>query len=831
MNRLFTILLLASIFIIFSSSAEVSSADTVDEINFDQIGSTGEMKMILDTLFSESAKAKKEKRFTFDLQERILTKAGESINKILKLEKSADFSENKIRNEFKDLFLKNLSIFVTISSSNQEYINELQEEHLDKVKDVQTFFASDQWQMPQRLISLSRYWMSWNRYYSNFLYPRDDPHRIKILNEAIEGFSLALFNIEEQMIVIKSFFGRALCYKEIGSYDKAIGDLDAISKRTGQDDPLYVWSRYEKAVINYLSGDFGTARDDLEKLYKEVDEKRISSVIGNEHLKLQKKIILEPQLEMILSDLENEQDKRSKNANQLCHNALKISQQLPENTKEQADKLYQLVNDCSHFFIDLSFDALGAVGNLAMADRLFRDDNYEEAAKRYSYLCASSHFLIENRMDDIYFRSAYAYCQTAQWQGALSCFDTLIEKFPDSDFVDKAVCLQYIAAAGQYKKNPVKTCLARYIDSLKTYLDQCPDSTGKSEAHFQLGKHYHDKGKLKEALEEFSKIEKDSPDYWPAQYYILNLDMKKLESLVQLGRSKSKIAQKYYQEIRSQLQGFKNLPKNQRMVPGIRNITAYMTLLQARLYTFGPEKSHIKTIQILEGFEKRFPDKQELWLTANDLRLRYYRDHQMISNAKEEIRNISMEAIEDSELWSFLKRWSDVYFNEAKTLRHQGDKDSARDHAQAAIMLYEKLYTFTIEKALFKKYQNTIQLRLAELYMKEEQTSKAKVSYEEYLARNPSSADALYNLGLIYENESRWKDVLDIWRKFSKGIKDDSIYWFESRYKIALAHSHMGEKDKSCEILTMIQVLHPEFQETPLLEKILKLQIEVCNNR
>jgi len=830
MNRFLTILLLAKVFFIFNPMAEASSALTVKGINFNQIESIDAIKKSLDTLSTECLKAKQERRFSFDFQEVVLAKSGECINKIVELEKRADLSEDSVNKEFRNVFSKNDAIFETILSANQEYIRTLQEEKLDKVTDVQAFFNSDQWQMPQRLISLSRYWMSWNKYYSSFLYPAGNSHRMKMLNGAIEGFSLALFDIEEQVIVIKSLFGRALCYKAIRSYSKAIHDLDSIIRKAKQDDPLYVWSRYEKAVISYLSGDFGTALGDLERLYNELDENRISNVIGDEHRKLKKKIILEPRLEIILADLEREEDKHGKKANQLCHDALKILRQLSENDEVQAAKLYQLVNDYSHFFDDLYFDELGPVGNLALADRLFSDSDYEKAAKLYACLCNSSHFLIEKRMDDIYFRSAYAYCQTAQWQAALSCFDNLVKKFPNSGFIDEAVCLQYVAAAGQYKKNPIKTCFARYIESIKTYLDQCPDPIDKSEAHFQLGKYYHDRGNIKNALAEFSKIEEDSPNYWQAKYYTLNLDMKKLESLMQMGKCQSNIAQKYYHEILSQLERFRNLSQNRKMSPGVRELTAYMTILQARLYTYGPEETPKKTIQTLEGFENRFPDNRQLWLTAKDLRMKCYIRYQMIGGAQKEISGLSVEGVVDNKLWSFLNEWSDVYYEEAKRLRDQGNGVAAGPHAEVAIMLSEKLFSIASKQASFKKYQNTIQLRIAELFMNENQTAKAREIYEGYLDRNPNSADALYNLGLIYEKEGKWQSALDVWRNFSKGVKEESYYWFESRYRIARAHNRMGENGKACEIITMIQVLHPEFREAQLLDKMIKLQNEVCEN-
>ena len=119
------------------------------------------MQAWLADLLAEALRAKKENRFTFDLQEQILKKAGEAISKILELEKRARLSDPKVSKAFRAAFEKNHEILQFIIQSNEEVIDTLQEEKLDQVEDTQAFLESPEWQMPHRLISLSRYWMSW----------------------------------------------------------------------------------------------------------------------------------------------------------------------------------------------------------------------------------------------------------------------------------------------------------------------------------------------------------------------------------------------------------------------------------------------------------------------------------------------------------------------------------------------------------------------------------------------------------------------------------------------------------------------------------------------
>ena len=67
------------------------------------------------------------------------------------------------------------------------------------------------------MISLSEYLISWNNYYSSLLYSEDKHPQIRsnLLNKAVEGFSRTIIDFNNDLILIRSCFGRALCYKEM----------------------------------------------------------------------------------------------------------------------------------------------------------------------------------------------------------------------------------------------------------------------------------------------------------------------------------------------------------------------------------------------------------------------------------------------------------------------------------------------------------------------------------------------------------------------------------------------------------------------------------------
>jgi len=803
---------------------------SVSDINIKKIDSISTIEKCLDNIYTECLKAEQADRLSHTFQDSILEKSGECINKIVELERNADLSKDAESEKFKTLFSINGKILQFIMTTNQEDITEIQEEKLDKMEDVDAFLASPQWQTPHRLISLSRYWMSWNEYYSSFLYPPNDSISTGLLGNAVKGFSLTLTDIEERVMIVKALFGRGLCFKELGKYDKALRDFDSVVQKARQDDPLYILSIYEKAFVSYRMGNFGGSMAQLEKLGRKEDEKRVLELLGDKHRDLRVKVVFEPQVKRILGELKREKDKQGKTAKSLCREALHGLQKLSDIDLSQTGNLYQLAVDYSFIYKSYTCDELGPVASLGVADALFNGKEYNSAAKRYAYLLNSTHPLVTKRMDDIYLRAGYCYCQTGQWYDALHCFDALFDKFPDSDSIDKAACLQYLAAGGCYESNSNQANYTRYIESIKMYLAGCPTPGDKDGARFQLGKYYHDKGKTKDATNEFSAIEEVSPYYWPANYYLLKYKMDKLESLYKKGKIQTPIAKKYYKDIGSKIERFQKLLQKHEINPGIKETTAYMTILHARLlFNFGPEETQKDSLKILKDFETRFPHNHRIVLEAKDLRMSCFMKYRMITEARHEISRLDLKGTVNADLWALLNQWAGAYYRESKILRAQGSNNLARPQAVTAIMIYGKLSDIASRHASYSKYLDAIQLRWAELFMDENQPEKARNIYLEYLKRNPNSADALNNLGNIYEGKGDWKAALEVWRKFSRGLEAGSDQWFEYRWRIVNAYVMMGKKEEACEIISMTQVLHPNLENGELIAERERLKRESCN--
>jgi tetratricopeptide (TPR) repeat protein len=199
----------------------------------------------------------------------------------------------------------------------------------------------------------------------------------------------------------------------------------------------------------------------------------------------------------------------------------------------------------------------------------------------------------------------------------------------------------------------------------------------------------------------------------------------------------------------------------------------------------------------------------------------------MFKEAEGEITGFLNEGDIDLNRWNFLYDSANRFYSKAKTA-HGKNSDMARSSARIALLLYEKLSSIALNKASYQKFYDAIQSRMAELYQNENQTALARRIYQEKLKRDPLSGDAIYNLGVIYEKDSMWEDALDMWKKYSQGLKAGSYDWFESRYRTAKVLSQLGKADEACEICTVTQVLHPTLRDDIFKEKFLQLKKEVC---
>ncbi len=501
----------------------------------------------------------------------------------------------------------------------------------------------------------------------------------------------------------------------------------------------------------------------------------------------------------------------------------------------QAAILYRYAFEHAPELGDMADAELGGMGAMGRADWHFDKKQYARAAEQYRRLYRAPDAIGKSHFDDVCFRLAYCLSQQGEWQEALACLEALFAKSPTSSFGGKAACLYYAVAARLYKASPAEATYGRYIKAAECYVNNCPDGQDKSEAHFQLGQYYQHKNRTAEALREFSLVKNDSSHFAGAQKAgraseadLLQAKSEKLKELERQGRGTSDEALQLYRETVRQAEKWYKQSGATSDAAGSIDSDARLACLLARLYVRGPEPDCKKALPLLQGFESRFPvtrQRELLYGMVKKMRLECLLQLHMLAEAEREIGAIAGGLSLDRETVSFVLDLADKYYTLAKDA---GNAAQAAENAQTALAVYKKLGASIAANGAFRELAAPVELRLAELYAATGQPEPAEALYRRRLAEEPASAEAIYKLGLIYEQQDKWQDAFDTWLRFSQGLAPGSAQWFEARYREADALSRLGRQADACQVIGATKTKYPDFGNGGYREKFMSLAVRIC---
>ena len=789
----------------------------INGMDINTLKTVDQVKTAVEKLETTLESANHQNQLSFELQKKILLKAGECISKLASFTNGKNLNKEKIKvySTIRNTLKRNLAI-------NEKKILFIQENKLDKLKDPAEFFKSNEWQNPQYLISIASYWMGWNGYYGCLQLPENDALRKELLEEAIKGFSRAFIDFEEEDVIVRSLLGRALCHGQLKAYESAKKDFSTVKRRLGKDHPLYIRCLYEENRILYATGNLELALRGIDEIREDYDKKippELAVGIDQLKAKILAGFLVKP----------NQEDRPSERtvdpSKDRIFRGLKQLAEQPNGMNE----FYRYVRENSDRMGHLSYSALGPVGAMGVGDVFFEKKDFNRALDYYLPLSAESPKILFEKMDLIRLRIAYIFSRKEKWKDAVSVLKDFHKKFPDSYLLEQAIPLYYTAATNHYRQNSGKEAYKQFIDSALVYVTRCrgkcPDL---SEAHFQLGQYYEKTGKPREAVKEFLRVDKDSPNLPIAQYYLLKNFVERLEQMKKTGQIPSREGDQIFSDGLGVAKSYKGIFSGGKLTGSMKRIHPQMVILQAELLTFDPNDRCEEILAGLKDFESQFPKERPLFAKAFQMRASCYIHLGKIDHLNSEMVHFTASGPLDKNRYDALRDLANTFYYQAEETRKKHPIDTSEKNAQAALMLYQHLYQLSCDHSDYKNNCDAIQLRMARVYIENDKLDQAEVLYQDILKRNLLSADALYGLGLLYEKKEQWEEALATWRRFSDGVKEGTYHWYESRYKTALAHMKLGHEKKACDILNITMVLHPDFGNDELYRKYQELKSTIC---
>ena len=210
------------------------------------------------------------------------------------------------------------------------------------------------------------------------------------------------------------------------------------------------------------------------------------------------------------------------------------------------------------------------------------------------------------------------------------------------------------------------------------------------------------------------------------------------------------------------------------------------------------------------------------------MRLAFYHKENNAAAAKNELARFLTETAVDSDWYVFTQELGHKFYQKMRSIQRKEEPQEFDHYAFLSLAVYHRLLDVCQERSIYAKDADTIKLRIGEIYMAAGRMEDARKLYLAILKENPKSANAVYNLGIIYEAAGEWQKALTSWRHFSEGAKAGTTYWYEARYRTARAFVALGKRDKACAILKMTLVLHPDLGDAEMTRKYQELKATTC---
>jgi tetratricopeptide (TPR) repeat protein len=363
----------------------------------------------------------------------------------------------------------------------------------------------------------------------------------------------------------------------------------------------------------------------------------------------------------------------------------------------------------------------------------------------------------------------------------------------------------------------------RYISAVKRYLKLCADQQDGCEAHYQLGSYYLEQGKETPALQQYEHIKPGTPRYLQARFHIARARVDAFERQY-AGAAHSSAGQKAYNQTTQLIKKYA-VEIQRSELKNKKQLRAYVNTLQARLLMNGPKPDYTSALKLLRATQTDTGSQNAL--TATGLRIQCYQHLGATNEALREIDTCIKKNQLNSDVWTLLQKTAGRFYATSKDLRNKQDH-RASNYAATALHIYTLLAREAQRSSTHAQYLDALSLRIAEIHRDENRTKTAQSLYEEQLARDASSGDALYNLALIYEQQTKWDQAVSTWRKLTRGLEPGTPRWLEARLHTITGLKALGNIKQACDYTTMTLVLHPDIPDPEASQTFEQLRKELC---
>lgn len=661
--------------------------------------------------------------------------------------------------------------------------------------DLEALYESPDYRQRQVLGAQALYYLNWVRFYGARLFP--EPQRKALLEKAASGFFSFLGGDKASDLQRESLLGRGLCALELGEFDAAIEDLQAVA-----DDPQNPGERRNKARLALLDG--------LVRHGRYAEAVRVSAAMTDSSdpraLFLRARALLELSKKSPPSEAERQRKE-----------ALALLDRVRRAGGVWDDRAQQLLLAVADDAAKYAQDTTSPRARLELVKVMLQKKQFAEAVRVLQEMASSEKSLSADLAAERHYLLGLALFQQGAWEQAANEFDRALAggRLPDAA---EAAYLRFKARETLAVEKPELADSAEYERAVREYAEGYPQHRLVYEAYFRLGELSQRKQRCAEALEYFGKVTGDADFRLRARFAALQCRVSLLGTSTTPNESTLQEVGSELRTLASELADAEAKRAVDRSAAA--SMRAKLVVLQAAWESWQPNPNWTAIATALARFEERYPEQTDLFPGAARLRLVALAETGRFAEAESEAaanvaRLLAAYGREEVEKLA-------VKFIRAGTARRNaGDVDADTAAQRVALRLYRGLadagqLSEAGEHALARLYENT------------GDQERAEELYRAALERKPNSLPLLRSLARLVEARGRVEEAAAWWKRYGELARPGDAPWYEGQYQLARLEKVLHSPSAACKRLRDLKPAMPGLSDQELRGRLDRLYAEVC---
>jgi outer membrane protein assembly factor BamD (BamD/ComL family) len=383
---------------------------------------------------------------------------------------------------------------------------------------------------------------------------------------------------------------------------------------------------------------------------------------------------------------------------------------------------------------------------------------------------------------------------------AAPVLEELVREFPDAPRAPEAAYLRFRALDVARGTDPARG--AAFEDALVTYIQRYPKADNVAEARWLLGDLYRSRGDCAKAAAELGKV--------MAGAYATRARFAALECRATMLGPKTTPEERaaLVRDLRAFVEA--TPPKGE---DGARAARAALMGALVAVGTTPPD--HATIVALLSGFEQRYPGSKELVPRVVETRLTSRVALGQLAEADSDLdAYLALEAEADRpKLLSKLGR-------EMATRAARAD-DPERNRAQA---MARKIYAALIREG----GDDRDRVQLADLELAAGDAAAARKIYDEVLAKDATSAEALRGAARAAAAGGDSAGALGYWRQVIESSEPGGTSWYEARIAQVMLLSGDGRQTDACNLLHSSRGRSKTAGGDALAKRLVAMEPQIC---